>query len=280
MQKNYKNMNVLLVSDVHLAIGNIEVVKDQLLDQQIHAVLLTGDICNLKGTDYVNEEVLSKAARNIAHIIEKLNRIANNGKVYWIPGNHDPMPCFEGEDLGGINVHKKVVKLADGLVIAGFGGAVPAFDESGNEVWEGYPFENEKQFELEFVPFLNNQVLGSEHHGNQILLMTHVGPYESDTVKVRRKNESSSSKPYSFIYSGSSTLQHHLEAEKLQERVLLNAHGHTHLSKGHTMLCKIPIVNAGSLMEGNWAVINLKRDEKESKSYWYVQNVQLLHFNI
>ncbi len=273
-------MNVLLVSDIHLAMKNIEVIKDRLIDQQIHAVLLAGDICNLKGIDYVNEEVLDKASRNIADMIEKLSNIANSKKVYWIPGNHDPMSCFKGEDLGGINIHKRVVKLADGLVIAGFGGAVPAFDDSGNEVWEGYPFENEKQFELEFVPFLNNEILSSEYHGSQIILMSHVGPYESDTVKVRRKKEPSSSKAYSFLYSGSSTLQHHLEKEELQERVLLNVHGHTHLAKGHTMLYKIPVVNAGSLMEGNWAVINLKRNEKEGKSYWFVQNVQLLHFNV
>jgi Icc-related predicted phosphoesterase len=277
LQKSLKQqMNILLVSDIHLANQAIEKLQKHLSTTKIDAIILSGDICNLKGAEYTDEQCLKKAEQDIDNIVQALQMICE--KVYFIPGNHDPLSSFEQNTIPhGVNIHNTAIQLADGLVIAGFGGSVPAFyDESrGNQlVWEGYPFTTEDEYEKEFVPFINQKVLSSE---SSVLLVTHVGPHQSDTVKVRRRNSEPTEKPYYIIYSGSATVQKQLERTELQDKVVLNVHGHTHDSKGSTMLDQIPVVNAGSLKEGNWGIVTLARRDESVSNSWFVKGVQLYH---
>jgi len=282
-------LRILLVSDVHLAVDHIRTVSNEIESSSnpIDVVLLAGDMCNLKGPEYTDPESVRCAVEKIGEMVKELTKISN--KVFWIPGNHDPLSTFdvESEDsirIGGTNIHKRVVPLTHGLVLAGFGGSVPAFfDESrGNEqVWSGYPFETEEEFAREFGPFVRESLLKQEQ---QILLMTHVGPSASGTVNVRRlyreeDDRAEDSKPYFVIQSGSSTIQSHVDSDELQERVVLNVHGHTHDCKGSSMLGNIPVLNAGSLREGNWAVITLKQDQQSTQNSWSVRSVQHHHFS-
>ncbi len=49
-----------------------------------------------------------------------------------------------------INIHKEVVEIDEDLVMVGFGGSLPAFNEKNEKRWKGYPFGSEEEFEKEF----------------------------------------------------------------------------------------------------------------------------------
>lgn len=72
-----------------------------------------------------------------------------NCPILHIPGNHDALCQFDNKKLtpASTGIHKLHYELADGLVVFGFGGSVPAFQATGELVWEGYPFESERAFE-------------------------------------------------------------------------------------------------------------------------------------
>ena len=38
-----------------------------------------------------------------------------------------------------MNVHETVVKIADDLYVAGFGGSIPAVDQDRHIIWSGFP---------------------------------------------------------------------------------------------------------------------------------------------
>jgi len=68
--------------------------------------------------------------------------------IIYIPGNHDCLSQYQNKQLttSSISLHKRQHKLAEGLGIIGFGGSLPGFNETGKEVWYGYPFATEAQF--------------------------------------------------------------------------------------------------------------------------------------
>ena len=275
-------MNILLVSDIHLSINNIKRVRND-LNTKIDHVILSGDMCNLKGDDYTNESALRQSESDITEMINELKLISPS--VYFIPGNHDPLTTFSNQGVNiGVNIHNEVKPLENGLLIAGFGGSVPAFDDSNVLTWQGYPCKTEEEYSNQLTPFMNSILTQKKTDNKKILLVTHVGPHESDTVKVRRRRsseeEDQNSSSFSIIYSGSKTLQKQLERNEFQESVVLNVHGHTHDSKGSTMLYNIPVVNAGSLREGNYGIVRLERSDPNVEHSWFVQNVQLLHFHV
>jgi Icc-related predicted phosphoesterase len=242
---NITQLRILLISDIHLAINLIQNVKDSLnkKNQDVDLVLLAGDICNLKDEEYEDNGVIQKAEDDIQNILWSLEQITS--KVYYIPGNHDPKTMFDKKPQltkNSVNMHKNVVQLAPGLLIAGFGGSVPSYyaPELRREAWKGYPFTTEEKFEEEWDKFLNQNII-PQLHNNQLLLMTHVGPSGSDTVKYNK------SVGEVTIMSGSDTLQKCLRSNELQEKVVVNVHGHTHIGRGQSQFTNIPIVNPGSL---------------------------------
>ena len=318
-----QSLSILLVSDVHLATDQIPKIRQQLSlssggdttneaqsntnnghdSHLVDVALLAGDMCSLKGEQYTDPEALRDAVQHIASMVRELSRLAR--RVFWIPGNHDPMSTFDPQstdsrNIGGVNVHGTVVTVTDGLVLAGFGGSVPAFyDESrhSEQVWTGYPYETEEDFAREFEPFVSRvfsngdggAVCDNGDSGDkaQVLLMTHVGPSASSTVNVRRYFENDTDDqgvgekklPYFWIHSGSSTIQRAVDQRSVQSRVLLNVHGHTHDSKGVSMLGNVPVLNAGSLREGNWAVIHLDRNDGLESNPWSIRSIQHYHMD-
>ena len=83
---------------------------------------------------------------NPDQMVEVLRLLESFGcPVLYIPGNHDCLCQFENKSLTdrSISLHKRQHKLADGLVLIGFGGSLPAFERAGEMVWEGYPFRSE-----------------------------------------------------------------------------------------------------------------------------------------
>jgi Icc-related predicted phosphoesterase len=275
-------LKILVVSDIHLTFSNIDRMRSE-INTPIDVVLLSGDMCSLWDTEYTDEKALSKALQDISTIIQQLQKISK--KVYYIPGNHDPLVLFDSDNKKsgieyGTNIHNRAVKLIDGLVLAGFGGSVPGiYNDDKSVIWTGYPYNTDNEYEHVFVPFMNNVVLSSSYSNDAILLMTHVGPVESDTTKVREKVADEDNK-YRMIMSGSTITQTQLERSIVQNKVILNVHGHTHDATGHAMLYNIPVVNPGPLKYGHYTIVSLKRKDSQQSNSWYAHNIEFHQFPV
>ena len=93
-------MELLLVSDIHLKITNIDIVSKWLKDnnKKPNIILCSGDIVNLKGKEYDDEEKKNKSIGNnstnpflnfssddVYNILLELEKICPT--CYFIPGN-------------------------------------------------------------------------------------------------------------------------------------------------------------------------------------------------
>ena len=73
-------------------------------------------------------------------IIDALARVSN-APIYFVPGNHDALSLYNHtSSTTAQNVHNRLVQLAPGLWLTGFGGGSTAF-EAGQPVWPGYPLD-------------------------------------------------------------------------------------------------------------------------------------------
>jgi Icc-related predicted phosphoesterase len=126
------------------------------------------------------------------------------------------------------------------LVLIGFGGSLPAYDENKQKRWKGYPYKSEEEFEKEFS-VVEEKIKILVQKKKSIILVTHVGPSSSSTT-IYHKNINESK-----IYSGSETLSKFLKEDISQQNIFLNLHGHTHLGDGKQNICKVQVINPGSL---------------------------------
>jgi len=58
-----------------------------------------------------------------------------------------------------------------------------------------------------------------------------------------------------------------------QSHVTCNIHGHTHPGRGQSSVVAVPVVNPGSLKEGNFGIITLRVDSGK----WRLQSAQFIH---
>lgn len=101
-----------------------------------------------------------------------------NSKVFFLPGNHDPVCLFTpGADIGEYrNAHSTVHKIGEKLYLGGLGGAVPGFEEgkTGKMAFPGFPYKTQEQLSAESrVSF---DALEKVCADSQLLLVTHCGP--------------------------------------------------------------------------------------------------------
>eukprot|EP00494_Astrolonche_serrata_P005525 UN05541 len=75
-----------------------------------------------------------------------------------------------------------------------------------------------------------------ENCKDQIVFMTHVGPFSSRTTIVEKDTT---------IMSGSKTIDNIIEKHK--SKIVCNIHGHVHDSPGCSFISTCPIINPGSL---------------------------------
>ena len=147
----------------------------------------------------------------------------------FIPGNHDPIEIFETKDsqelIHRANIHKRSLKLADGLVICGLGGSVQNFiqvDGKGplNTCWNPFPYkeENHSKFNEDLKQLWDKTVTDSE---DQIVIMTHEGPFLSSTAKNEQFYNGNTT-----YFCGSPALKDLMLAN--HEKIVCNIHGHTH----------------------------------------------------
>ncbi len=257
---------LLCVSDTHNAWSNLD--KAARLAASCDAVLLTGDV------GVYNHETKAVSELEAEHDLDAALRRLEQGHdrpVFFIPGNHDaPVSMREPKKrrfgARAVNLHDEArVPLADGLVMAGLGGSVPAYS-NGYIVWAGFPF-TEHQFG-ERLDALWSRTAAQLQGDEQVLLATHVGPAEvSTTISLKE--------PGAPIDSGSTNLRRLLNDELLQRRVLVDVHGHTHDASGSARVGRVTVVNPGALLEGRYATVEVRRAEGGK---WTVHSVTLTNF--
>jgi len=195
-EKKDAKITILVVSDPHDDVDGIKLIQNKLSREKvkIDAVFCPGDITTMPNKDYMlnpTKEEIENFTAKAKTIISALGEIPERGaeRVFWIPGNHDPVTFFgppserqETAEWASGNIHGKVVELAPGLFLGGWGGCVEAF-EDGKEVWKAYPYpESEVRRRLaKLEKELESTVEASRQN---LILMTHSGPHLSSTAQV------------------------------------------------------------------------------------------------
>ncbi|CAD8075659.1 unnamed protein product [Paramecium sonneborni] len=233
MQNNQKL--ILCASDLHLNFETVQQLIEREKNQKFDAVFLLGDFLNLQHTQGEDS--------NLDNLRKLLNPFKSFGcQIYLIPGNHDSNELLEDNFMeeGFTNVHKKSLQIGEDLWIVGLGGSIPGFNKQGL-IWQGYPYKSDEEYQQDL------EKLNVPEVGN-IILMTHIGPSESQTTI------SSENGWDNLIRSGSDSLSNFI---KKKLNIILNVHGHTHDGVGSRMVNQCKVVNVGPLLYGNYSIIRI-----------------------
>ncbi|EAS01472.1 ser/thr phosphatase family protein (macronuclear) [Tetrahymena thermophila SB210] len=280
--KKEKDLVILLLSDIHLDHKKIEKLKGWHKDYNndiIDYAFILGDFDNLfqdKNNIDLNECCQSEARiTNLLNFLEFLSC-----PLLLIPGNHDPQTMFDAHKKSSelprmtqhsFNIHKQAFQLNQTLSVVGFGGSIPGYQFPNGvktKLWDGYPYDSEKELEDDANEFFKKQFENEPQ--KQFILMTHVGPYNSSTTIVKTESVSDQ-----HVYSGSEYLDKLLQS--YSQQVIVNVHGHTHDSHGRNNIYKVPVVNPGSLLDGNFCKINLHKDSASQK--WVLRSSHFINLN-
>ncbi len=163
-------LRLLLVSDTHLAWKFIDEAAK--LAKSHDVIICSGDLGvyndeTKKVSDLEAQSDMDRVLRRLEHGHDK--------PVYFLPGNHDAPSSFSSSlKLGSraVNVHNLQCTLVPGLVLIGFGGAVPAY-QNGYICWAGFPFTDHGMGEK--LEKLWSQPRSPD---DQVILITHCGPAE------------------------------------------------------------------------------------------------------
>ncbi|CAB4406408.1 unnamed protein product [Rhizophagus irregularis] len=260
----------LIVSDIHYRLDNIKklqiwlIQKDRL--KEIDFIIACGDLVN--GTPITTE----KDKQEFQEVISALKCF--DKPLYYIPGNHDPdtsfLPQDQKDNLNQTsderpitrNFHNESVQLAPGLSIVGFGGSIDGVLRNSPEtvIWPACP-ENTETFLAERLPILIDQV-----NNDDIILVTHFGPFKTGTTDVDKYPLQSS---YA-IESGSKVLRDMIASrsplspdESSKQYIMLNIHGHSHYPFGLSHIGQTMIVNPSALRDGRFAILSLAQIDKD-----------------
>ncbi len=201
-------MRLFLASDIHGSAGKL---KSALERESFDLIILAGDLSN-------------GSIRDVRRILRGAKSF---GPVLFVPGNMDPPPLLEVEEVEGCpNLHGRVRYFE--LKFGGLGG--------GN-----------------ISPFSTPIELGEEEIGDILsklgqvdVLVSHMPPYDTKLDVIR-----------SGAHVGSKALREYIE----RVQPLLCVCGHIHESPGIDHIGRTVLVNAGPMMHGRYAVIEVRGDE-------------------
>lgn len=279
--KNKSEYSFLIITDIHQNNDNLQKIISESKGKQYDYVICTGDAVSVPIDKNDDPPTAIKYTTEFNRIIYQLEQIA---PVIWVPGNHEPGNAYGrimiAYQLKGTNLHKKVLKLDDNLVLVGLGGSVPILEggkyfkgyvpfstlDYNNFKYAGYPYNVDKDYKKSdelFDKDLAEQISKAKEYGNevQMILLSHLGPsYTSTNLLVEDGN---------IMYLGSNKLGLAFE----RENFILNIHGHTHTGKG---LVNLPenkyVVNPGAATLGHYGEVSIK---KRDNGKWYVESVNL-----
>ena len=269
MEKQKQDIySFLVLADIHSNMKNLQLLKKWYYENNPNYdfIFLLGDIVVIKDENRGKNENESAVELELNNIVKFLHSF-NNKPIIFIPGNHDPTSSFINNSSltlqNFFNIHKSYFQIEENLILVGLGGSIPAFKnnefDKPCEIWKGYPYtlkddpkfneDLEKTFNMAYQKFGEN---------SDYILVTHNGPSNSPTTVV--KDLTTPNDP-NLIYGGSEAISDLLK--KFKSIILLNLHGHNHLSKGKIKFLndgKIEILNPGALTDDMFAEIKISRD--------------------
>ncbi|CAG8514723.1 3273_t:CDS:2 [Paraglomus brasilianum] len=265
-------ITILLVSDIHGRIDNIDGLHKWLTERQrietIDFIIASGDLVTIDHE--VDDEIVKERLRLMFKMCYEY-RVSE-----YVCGNHDPSEAFymyaydelgkqrsAGSDLVK-NFHNKVIDIAPGLSMVGFGGSTEAAlrNEPSKVVWPAYPLDTESLLSKQ-LPILFSKVPKQ----NDIMLVTHVGPVDVSTTDVNKYPNDLKER----ISGGSAAISRHIANESPRKTpddvdvltLTVNVHGHTHFPFGISHIGRTVIVNPGPLRDGRFAILTLERHSQD-----------------
>ncbi len=149
-----RELQILLISDIHSKVSVIESTKTYLDNNNIHPdwIFLLGDLVDIpnRPTDKYEDETSLLQRGTFFSGLQRIATICPN--VLFIPGNHDPYetycpPVTDATIAGPAFFHSSIhcgrARIADDLVVCGVGGSVDATNTStSTREWVGYPWRD------------------------------------------------------------------------------------------------------------------------------------------
>ena len=280
MTKKEDKLLILLVSDTHESIENVNKLVNYCKENSIKPdyIFCLGDIMSTGKQE--DQSVYDLKVDELKTLLTTLELISPN--LIYIPGNHDFINLFKVEDSpklteNSINLHLREHLIKDDLLLVGIGGSICSLysDEEfyhaykkldkSNIEWKGYPYidnnqspDYEKSDEM-FRKDLEKIDSYVNNHKGSVILLTHVGPFTSNTANQYEKR---------IIYSGSPALNEFLI--KYENKILVNVHGHTHDAQGMGKVHTVKVCNPGALLYMRFGLLNLVKNA-ENDYKWKVE---------
>lgn len=286
MTKNEDNLLILLVSDTHESIENVNKLVNYCKEKSIKPdyIFCLGDIMSTGKQE--DQSVYDLKVEELKTILTTLELISPN--LIYIPGNHDFINLFKVEESpklteNSINLHLSEHLIKDDLLLVGIGGSICSLfsdeefyhaykklDKSKIE-WKGYPYidnKNSPDYEKSDEMFRKDlEKIDSyvNNHKGSVILLTHVGPFTSNTANQYEKR---------IIYSGSPALNEFLI--KYENKILVNVHGHTHDAQGMGKVHTVKVCNPGALLYMRFGLLNLVKNA-ENDYKWKVEKYEQIN---
>ena len=286
MTKNEDNLLILLVSDTHESIENVNKLVNYCKEKSIKPdyIFCLGDIMSTGKQE--DQSVYDLKVEELKTILTTLELISPN--LIYIPGNHDFINLFKVEESpklteNSINLHLSEHLIKDDLLLVGIGGSICSLfsdeefyhaykklDKSKIE-WKGYPYidnKNSPDYEKSDEMFRKDlEKIDSyvNNHKGSVILLTHVGPFTSNTANQYEKR---------IIYSGSPALNEFLI--KYENKILVNVHGHTHDAQGMGKVHTVKVCNPGALLYMRFGLLNLVKNA-ENDYNWKVEKYEQIN---
>ena len=288
MSKKEDKLSILLVSDTHESIENVNKLVSYCNKNSIKPdyIFCLGDIMNISSGSQGDQSIYDKKVGELKTILTTLESISPN--LIYLPGNHDFLNLFKVEESpkltdNSINLHLKSEVIKDDLLLVGIGGAICSI-YSDEEFYHAYQKLDKKNIEWKGYPYIDNidspdyeksddmlrndlekiDSYVNQHKGN-VIVLTHVGPFTSNTANQYENK---------IIYSGSPALNDFLI--KYENKIIANVHGHTHDAQGMGKVHNVKIFNPGALLYMRFGLLNLVKNV-ESDYKWKVEKYEQIN---
>jgi Icc-related predicted phosphoesterase len=284
--KKEDNLFILLVSDIHESIENVNKLVSYCKENSINPdyIFCLGDIMNIPQGSQDDQTIYEQKKELLKNIFLSLEKISPN--LIYLPGNHDFINLFKGDSPklteSSTNLHLKSLVIKDDLLLVGIGGSICSiYSEekyyhsyknlnTKNIEWKGYPYIDDKDspnYEKSDEMFRKDlEVIDSDvnNHKGNVLVLTHVGPFTSNTSNQFENR---------IIYAGSPALNNFLL--KYEDKIIGNVHGHTHDAQGLGKIHTIKVCNPGTLLKMRFGYLHLIKKMENNYKWTFEKYEQI-----
>ncbi|KAI8925476.1 Metallo-dependent phosphatase-like protein [Entophlyctis helioformis] len=251
-----------------------------------------------RATAAIHAQLEQKQSKDFAAMLNALRPLAP--QLFFVPGNHDPWSVVSRLPSSGAdatsahpssdagNVHRTIRPVAPGLRIGGVGGSTTSAAVDSDATPTSNPIPGLTHDPASIIdPALDNlfRRIQSEPEGSYIT-MTHAGPSLLGTAVVdytpwqaasakdtgnRRLRSLLASQAFQPPDRFASS-----QGDKPRAHIVFHVHGHAHHSWGVSQLGAIPVINAGPLRDGRFAIVTLRPSNSlHERLRWTFESVSM-----